>query len=208
MLPVSPDRRGHIDDPAGALLHHVFQRSLGHEESTRKIDGEHLLPVLVGHLGHGPVDRDPGVVYRDVESAVLVDHLAHDAPAIISVADIPMVQGDPSPWVLGGHAGHELLSPLVVAPVAGRDLRPPSARWWQMAAPIPRVPPVTRATRPPTVPSQAGRARLFPVGPACPLRSDWGCPVVAIANAPLVGASVGRNLMRLVVRSRPTGQRR
>src|ERR1035438_1416483 len=84
-----PDRRGHVDDPAGSPLDHVLQRSFGHEECAGKIDREHLLPALVGHLGHGPVDGDARVVDHDVEPAVLVDHLAHDTPAIISVADIP-----------------------------------------------------------------------------------------------------------------------
>jgi hypothetical protein len=109
----------------------VLERSLGHEERAGQVDGDHLLPVLVGHLGHGPVDGDPGVVDQDVEAAMLIDNLAQDAPAVTGRADIPLVHGDPLPRVLGGHAGHELLRGLVVAPVAGRYLR---ARIGQLAA--------------------------------------------------------------------------
>ena len=44
-----------------------------------------FMPVVVGHLGHGPVDRDPGVVDQDVEPAVLVDDLGQHAAAVVRV---------------------------------------------------------------------------------------------------------------------------
>src|SRR5215469_7271549 len=70
------DDRGHVDDPSGTALDHVLDRRLGHEEGTGQVDRDDLLPVVVAHLGHGPVDGDPGVVDQDVDPAVLADDLA------------------------------------------------------------------------------------------------------------------------------------
>src|SRR6266851_4111696 len=89
------DDRGHVDDPAGAVLDHVLDRGLGHEEGAGQVDRDDLLPVLVGHLGHGPVDGDPGVVHQDVEPAVLVDHLVQHPAAVIGLTDVAVVHGDP-----------------------------------------------------------------------------------------------------------------
>src|SRR5580658_6139633 len=116
------DHRGNADDPAAAPFQHVLERGLGHEERARQVDRDHLLPVFVGHLGHRPVDRDPGVVDQDVQPAMLIDDLAQHAPAITGRADVPVVHCDPPPRMFGRHAGHELLRALMTAPVAGRDL--------------------------------------------------------------------------------------
>jgi hypothetical protein len=64
--------------------------------------------------------------------------------------------------MLSGGIGQELLRGLVIVPEAGRDLRSWSASSWQMAAPMPRVPPVTSATRPWTMPVRVDR------GCSCP----------------------------------------
>src|SRR5690242_15044581 len=125
------DHRGDVDDPAGAALEHVLQRVLGHEERARQVDRDHPQPVVVGHLGHGPVDGDPGVVDQDVQPAALVDDLTQDAAAIIGVADVPLVHADLLSGVIGGHALVELLRALAVPPVARRHIR---ARPGQLAA--------------------------------------------------------------------------
>jgi hypothetical protein len=39
------------------------------------------------------VDGDAGVVDQDVESAVLVEYLAHDAGAVVVGADVAVVHG-------------------------------------------------------------------------------------------------------------------
>jgi len=98
-------------------------RGLGHKEGAGQVDRDDLLPVLVGHLGHGPVDGDTGVVDEDVDPAVLLFHLAQHPAAVIGVADVALVNGDPQVWVLRANVGQELLRGLVVVPEAGRDVR-------------------------------------------------------------------------------------
>jgi hypothetical protein len=69
----------------------VRQHGLGHEERARQVERITLCQVLVGHLQHGLVDRDPRVVDQDVEPAVLFDHLGDRAPAVIRRADVALV---------------------------------------------------------------------------------------------------------------------
>jgi hypothetical protein len=87
------------------------------------------------------VHRGPGVVDQNVQPALLVDHLGDAAPAVIGRADVPAVQGDPTVGKGIGELGGELLYPAATS-------APCEARLREMAAPIPRVPPVTNATRP------------------------------------------------------------
>src|SRR5580700_1144958 len=121
-VPGLPDDRGHADDPAGAARDHVLYGGLRHEERARKVDRDHLVPVLVGHLGDGPVDRDPRVVHQDVQVAVPLDDLMQHPAAVRWLADVPLVQRYPSSRVVGGHSRGELFRALTAAPVAGRDL--------------------------------------------------------------------------------------
>ncbi len=117
------DDRGHVDDPAGAADDHVLDRGLGHVKGSGQVDRDDLLPVIVGHLGHGPVNGDPGVVHQDVDPAVLADHLMQHASAVIGAADVALMDGDPLAWIVAGRAGQELLRGLMTVPVAGRDMR-------------------------------------------------------------------------------------
>src|SRR5215475_5265261 len=121
-VPCLPDNRGHVDDPAGAAPDHVVYGGLRHEERARQVDRDHLAPVIVGHLGDGPVDRDSGVVQQDVQAAVLLDDLVQHPAAVRCLADVSLVQRYPPSGVLGGHGCGELLRALPAAPVAGRDL--------------------------------------------------------------------------------------
>jgi hypothetical protein len=81
------------------------------------------MPVVLGHLGHGPVDSDAGIVHQDVDPAMLVDHLMHHPPAVIRLTDVSLVHGDPPTWIVGGYVGQELLDGLIAVPVAGRHVR-------------------------------------------------------------------------------------
>ena len=49
---------------------------------------------VVGHLEHGLVDGDAGIVDEDVEPPVLGDDLVDGAPAIIRLAHIALVDAD------------------------------------------------------------------------------------------------------------------
>src|ERR1039457_4345769 len=120
-VPGLADDRGHVDDPPGAALDHVLHCRLGHEEGAGQVDGDDPLPVLVGHLRHGPVDRDARVIDEDVEPAMLVDDLLQHPAAVIGRTDIALVQGDPAARVFRGHDFEELLGGLLVAPVPGGD---------------------------------------------------------------------------------------
>ena len=78
---------------------------------------------------------------------MLVDDLLDDALAVLAVADVALMQGQRAA------VGLDRLAQLVGALAGSRSSRPPTtapaeARLWQIAAPIPRVPPVTSATRP------------------------------------------------------------
>ena len=105
----------------GAALDHVRQHRLGHEERAREVDRDHLVPVLVGHLQHGLVDRDPGVVDEHVEAAVALDHLVDRAAAVLGRADVALVDAALDAVVL--ELGQELAGVLGVAAVAGGDDR-------------------------------------------------------------------------------------
>ena len=104
----------------GAPLDHVRQHRLAHEERAGQVDRQHLVPVLVGHLQHGLVDRDPGVVDEDVEAPVLLDDLVDGAPAVLRRADVALVERGGQP-VLGQRVD-ERLGGLLIAAVAGRDV--------------------------------------------------------------------------------------
>src|SRR5262249_8550206 len=117
------DDRRDVDDAAGATLDHVLDGGLRQVERAGQVDRDDLLPVVVGHLGHGPVDGDAGVVHQDVQPAVLLDDVADHATAVFAAADVPVVQGDPATGIGGRHLGEELLGRFGVAPVAGRDFR-------------------------------------------------------------------------------------
>ena len=79
----------------------MLKSGLGDEECAGQIDGDHALPVFIGHLGGGPVDGDPGVIHQDVEAAVLIDDVVYDAPAVVGQADVAFVQRAELVRVLG-----------------------------------------------------------------------------------------------------------
>ena len=88
------DHRGDHDDPAAAALEHVRQRGLGQEEGPGQVDSDDLVPFVLGHLGHGLVDRDAGVVDQDVQTAVQVDDFVDGSLTVIRARDIAMMDAD------------------------------------------------------------------------------------------------------------------
>src|SRR6202041_2926213 len=50
-------------------------------------------------------------------------HLVQHPAAVIGVADVALVDGDPQVWMRRANLGQELLRGLVVVPEAGRDVR-------------------------------------------------------------------------------------
>ena len=70
----SVDRRGH-HDRAAALLHHVRQHRLRGLPDAGEVDGDHVVPLLVGELVGGRQREDAGVGDEDVDLAELGDAL-------------------------------------------------------------------------------------------------------------------------------------
>jgi len=127
----------------------VPERGLGHVERAGQVDGEDLVPVSRGQVQGELVDRDAGVVDEDVEPTVLIDHFPHHPPAVLGLGDIPLVNREPHRSTETAlEIGGEGLGAFGVAAVSGGQDGPSLARLVQIAAPIPRVPPVTNATRP------------------------------------------------------------
>ena len=141
---------------------HVLQCRLGHVERPGEVHREHRVPVLDRHLHGHLVDGDAGVVDEDVEAAVLVEHLLDDPAAVLRPETLPWwtVARDGSGKSSRNESRNS--SALTVWPLYPAATEAPwLARLRQIAAPMPRVPPVTRATRPDSfspVTSGAGRS--------------------------------------------------
>ena len=82
----------------------------------------------------------PALLTRIVDRPELGLDLGDAVPARLEVGDVPLVDRDPGLLL-------ELGRGLVIAAVVGRDLQPASWSATEIASPIPRVPPVTNATR-------------------------------------------------------------
>jgi hypothetical protein len=88
------DHRRHHDDAPTSALDHVTQCCLGEEEGTREIHIDDLVPVVVGHLGHGPVNGNPGIVDENVETPVLLEGLCENPTAVVTLADVAAMQAE------------------------------------------------------------------------------------------------------------------
>src|SRR3712207_2191762 len=113
------DDRGDHHDPPGAALQHVPERGLGQVEGARQVDVDDPAPVVVGHLQHGAVGGDAGVVDQDVEATVLLDDLGDGAPAVVGVGDVALVHGEALVGEVVAELLAEALGGLVVAAVTG-----------------------------------------------------------------------------------------
>jgi hypothetical protein len=151
------DRRD-VDDAPRATLDHVLERRLGHVKSARRIDAQDLVPVVDGHAQDRPVHGDAGVVDEDVEPAVLLDHLADDAKAVVRIAHVAPVNARPCATVLDRVA--ELLGAREIRREPSADRRatmcqPPRAGGADTARTA-----VTSATRPASDSSSSARSTL------------------------------------------------
>src|SRR5581483_10136608 len=84
-----------------------------------EVDREHLVPVLVGHLQDGLVDRDARVVDEHVEPAMLLDHLLDSPPAVLGRADVAAMDAGVSAVLV--QLANEVLRVVAAPQVAGGD---------------------------------------------------------------------------------------
>ena len=96
------------------------QHRLAHEEGAGEVDRKHLVPVLIGHLQHRLVDRDPGVVDQDVHPPVLLYDRGHGATAILRRADVALVDAAFQTFIF--ERADERFRRFPVPAVAGRHI--------------------------------------------------------------------------------------
>ena len=89
------DRRGD-DDRSAALLHHVRQHGLRRLPDPREVDGDHVIPLLIGELVGGGEREDAGVGDQDVDAAETRDALRHRSIQIGLLAHVTD-DGDDAP---------------------------------------------------------------------------------------------------------------
>ena len=141
-------QRGHAgqaDDPPPAGRHHVPLRRLAGQEEPAQVHRHDGVPVVLGHLEQQVVPGDPGVVDQHAERAELLGDPVDgggDLPASATFAAEPE---RPAPGrsaisfaVWRGGASSRSSSATSAPSAASRSA---------VAAPMPRAPPVTRATR-------------------------------------------------------------
>lgn len=140
-----PDHRADVDDPAELALEHVVEDGLDHVERAREVDPQHRVPVLDGHLAHRLVHGDAGVVDQVVDPPALFEHLVDDPVAVGGLADVALVHRHrPAP---GAELAGELVGAWELLLYPAATCTPERASAVVMAAPMPRAPPVTIATR-------------------------------------------------------------
>src|SRR4051794_14920425 len=167
---------GEVDDAAPVVLGHEPLDLAGHQEGPAQVDGQHGVPVVVGHLEEHVVADDPGVVDQHRGAAEPVGDALHGGGDLLAVGDVD-TDGE-GPAACGGDGGHRGVAGRLVEvqhgdghPVGGqsrRDRGPdPACRAGDHGDALPR-----RALAHPALPSL--------VAPA-------GASTVALA-----GASIGK----------------
>lgn len=63
--------RGDVDDPPPAILPHMGNRVLRGMERAAQINGEDLIPLLLGEILDIRGELDPRVIHQDIEPPVL-----------------------------------------------------------------------------------------------------------------------------------------
>ena len=61
-------------------------------EVALEVDGDHRVPLLLGHVHEHAVAEDPGVVDEDVEAPERVDRLLHHLARLREVGDVRAVR--------------------------------------------------------------------------------------------------------------------
>ena len=104
----------HAAELAGA---HAVEGQLAEVEATAEVRVDHGIPHVAGHLAHGAVARDAGVVDQDLDRVVLFGDLMDGGFAGREITGVELHRGDPRR--LG-----EGLCGRVVAGVACHDIAP------------------------------------------------------------------------------------
>ena len=133
--------RGDDDDAPEAARRACRRSPAGSGEHGVEVGADHRLPLLEGHAVEHAVAGDAGIVDQDVDRAELGLDRLDAGLAGGGVGDVELVDRDAG-------LGLELVAPPRRCRRSSRRpcSRPPSGRF-EIAAPMPRVPPVTNATR-------------------------------------------------------------
>ena len=124
--------------PAAALAHALDHRP-GHGEHRIEVGAEHRRPLVEGHLVEHAVAGDAGIVDEHVDRPEIGLDLLDAGGAGGGVGHVPLVGGDAG-------LGLELRRGLVVAGIGRGNRVAGRLQPLAIAAPMPRVPPVTMAT--------------------------------------------------------------
>ena len=81
----------HIDDGTGTLTHHYGETSVDKVECRLEVDGDHGIPLLLGHTHHQTVLGDTGVVDEDIDTAEIFHHLLHYLVSLLKICCVGSV---------------------------------------------------------------------------------------------------------------------
>ena len=186
------DLRGEVDDPAEAAGAHARIERVRHQERPRRCTA-----IIRSQLGASCLERrlvdDAGAVHQDVDGADPGLDLTHGLRDRIRIGDVAFT-GETGPALrldLGDQALRVRASPRCSMAIAA----PSAANARATAAPMPRLPPVIRAMRPASLPSDTsashpGKSRACRVassvkrahGSLWPWRTDFNGEVSALGR--------------------------
>ena len=85
---VNTNHRRHVDDAAGALLHHDRRASVDEVESRLEVHVQDGVPLAFAHTHHQAVFRDAGIVYQDVDTAEILHDFSDDVVCFLEIRSI------------------------------------------------------------------------------------------------------------------------
>ena len=88
------DRRGHVDDRAGAALEHVRHDELGDQEHAPDVHRHHAIPDVGRGLVHRADPADAGVVEEDIDAAVSGTYRVDEEVEIARITRVAAYTGD------------------------------------------------------------------------------------------------------------------
>ena len=87
-----------------------------------ELDGDHRVPVLVGHLVREAVPRDPGIGHEDVQPAQVVPHPADHRGDLLAIGHVAAIREHPLTGA-GRDLGRCAICHVAVA-IDQRDVQP------------------------------------------------------------------------------------